>query len=120
MSMLLVKKIMKMKSEPIEMQEHLAKIKAETTQMPEHLDTAQKKLKELYEAVEVCKKIEEQVSWACDFTSYISISQALEPIYEAVDSGREELEKEIDYIEYQIEEYLLNKYEFDIENAIEL
>ena len=78
------------------------------------------KLKELKEAVSVCQKIEDQVSWACDFTTYRIISDALEPIYEAVDSAKDSINQEINYIEDRLEDY---KYKLDIfehENKIEV
>jgi hypothetical protein len=88
--------------------------------IPDHLAKAKKYSKELKEALEVCKKIEDQVSWACDFTSFASINRALEPLYEAVDDAREQLEHEQDHIDNQIEDYFLKLYQFDSENAIEL
>jgi hypothetical protein len=88
--------------------------------VPEHLAKAKKYSKELKEALEVCKKIEDQVSWAYDFTSFVSINRALEPLYEAVDETREQLEHEYNFIDNQIEDYYLKLYQFDSENAIEL
>jgi len=87
---------------------------------PEHLVKAKNYLKELKEALEVCKKVEDQVTWACDFTSFPKISNALEPVCEAVNEAWEQIEHEIDYVDNQIEDYYLKLYEFDAENAIEL
>lgn len=87
---------------------------------PDHLIQANKKIKELKEALEVCKKVEDQVSWACDFTNFKLISRALEPICEAVDNARDDLEREIDYVENAIEDYYYKKDLFENENAIEL
>jgi hypothetical protein len=87
---------------------------------PEHLAKAKNYSKELQEALEVCKKIEDQISWACDFTSFASIGRTLEPLYETIDGAREQLEREQDYIDNQIEDYYLKLYQFDNENAIEL
>jgi len=78
------------------------------------------KLKELKEAVAVCQKIEDQVSWACDFTTYRTISDALEPIYEAVDSAKDSINQEINYIEDRLEDYKCKLDIFEHENKIEV
>lgn len=83
-------------------------------------DDVKKKMKELKEALEVVQKIEDQVSWACDFTSFSCISQALEPIYEAIDNARTDLQHEQDMLEYQIEEYNWNKLQWEEENEIKV
>ncbi len=41
-----------------------------------NINDVAKKLKELKEAISVCSKVEDQVSWAVDFTSYKSITNA--------------------------------------------
>jgi hypothetical protein len=87
---------------------------------PCHLIQANKKIKELKQALEVCTKIEEQVSWACDFTNFKFICHTLEPICEAVDNARDDIEREIDYTEQQIEDYYFKRDMFENENAIEL
>lgn len=86
---------------------------------PDHLVAAKKYKKELKEALEVCKKIEDQAAWACDFTSFPAINRALEPVCEAVNEAWHQIEHELDYIDDQIEDYYLKLYEFDKENAIE-
>jgi len=91
-----------------------------TLEPPEHLVKAKSYLKELKEALEVCKKVEDQVAWACDFASFPAINKALEPILEAVNEAWHQLEHEIDYTDNQIEDYYLKLYEFDAKNAIEL
>lgn len=78
------------------------------------------KLKELKEAIAVCQKIEDQVSWACDFTSYKTISNALDPIYEAVDAAKDSINIEIDYIEDKLDDYKLKLDLFEHENKIEV
>ena len=78
------------------------------------------KLKELKEAVAVCQKIEDQVSWACDFASYKTITNALEPIYEAVDVARDCINHEINYIEDKLDDYKLKLDLFEHENKIEV
>lgn len=82
------------------------------------MDKVNQKTKELKEALDVVQKIEDQVSWACDFTSFKDIERALEPIYEAIDSARTDLQHEMDYLEYQIEEYNIKKAEWEFDNQI--
>ena len=77
-----------------------------------------KKMKELKEALEVIKKVEDQVSWAYDFTSFTCIREALEPMYNTVDEARADIENEIDILEYQIEEYNSKLADFEFENRI--
>lgn len=88
--------------------------------MNSNLKEANKKLKELKEALSVVQKIEDQISWACDFTSYTIISNALEPVYEVVDSAKENIENEIFYLEDQLEEYNFKLAEFEEENKIDV
>lgn len=78
------------------------------------------KLKELKEALEVINKIEEQVSWACDFTSFACIARALEPVYEAVDEAKSNLNHELDFLELKIEEYNDKLADFEFDNRIEV
>ena len=86
--------------------------------MSSNKEEAEKKLKELNEALSVVNKVEEQVSWACDFTNYSSISCALEPIYEAVDLARDNLEYQISYLTDQIDEYDFKLAVFEKDNKI--
>lgn len=76
------------------------------------------KLKELKEAISVCQKVEDQVTWATDFTSYQTISQALEPLLEAVEEAKGSLENEVDNIEYHLEDYKHKLQLFEEENKI--
>lgn len=78
------------------------------------------KLKELKEAVSVCSKIEDKVTWAVDFTSYRSISEALEPLLEQIDDTKETLEQEISEIENHLQEYKYKLGLFKEENLFEL
>jgi hypothetical protein len=87
---------------------------------PDHLAKAKNCLKELKEALEVCKKVEDQLAWACDFSSFPSINNALEPVLESLNEAWHQIEQEADYVDNQIEDYYLKLYEFDQENAIEL
>lgn len=87
---------------------------------PKHLIDANNFCKELNEAIDVCKKIEDQISWACDFTSFTNINNILEPIYDAVDTAQEQLVCQLERINEQIEDHYLKLYQFDNENAIEL
>lgn len=87
---------------------------------PDHLVKAKNSLKEHKEALEVCKKVEDQLAWACDFASFPSINTALEPVLEALDEAWHQIEQKVDYIDNQIEDYYLKLYEFDKENPIEL
>ena len=86
---------------------------------PEHLVEAKNYLKELNEALGVCKKVQDQLAWACDFASFPFINNALEPVLESVDEAWHQMEHEIDRIDDQIEDYYLKLYQFDQENAIE-
>jgi len=86
--------------------------------MSSNIQEVNKKLKELKEALSVVNKIEEQISWACDFTNYRSISNALDPIYESTDSAKEDIEKEIYYLEEQLDEYEFKLAEFEEANNI--
>jgi hypothetical protein len=79
-----------------------------------------KKLKELNGALDVLESVEDKVSWACEFTSFRDISQALEPIYSEVDTARDTIKHEIDYLEEQISEYEYKKAEFEAENEIKV
>lgn len=85
-----------------------------------NLDDVAKKLKELKEAISVCNKVEDQVSWAVDFTNFKTISNALEPLYEAVGESREALQQEVEYIEDQLHDYKFKLGIFKNENKIHL
>ena len=85
-----------------------------------NLDDVAKKLKELREAISVCNKVEDQVSWAVDFTSFNTISEALDPLYEAVGESKSALQQEVDYIEDQLHEYKYKLGMFNNENKIHL
>lgn len=85
-----------------------------------NLDDVAKKLKELREAISVCNKVEDQVSWAVDFTSFTTISDALDPLYEAVGESKSSLQKEVDYIEDQLHDYKFKLGLFNSENKIHL
>lgn len=85
-----------------------------------NLDDVAKKLKELREAISVCNKVEDQVSWAVDFTSFRTISDALDPLYEAVSESKDVLQKEVDYIEDQLHDYKYKLGLFNNENKIHL
>jgi hypothetical protein len=86
--------------------------------MSNNLDKANQKMKELKEALQVVQKIEDQVSWACDCTSFTCISEALEPLYEVVDTARQRLENELDYLDNEISDYEFKLAEFELENKI--
>lgn len=85
-----------------------------------NLDDVAKKLKELREAISVCNKVEDQVSWAVDFTSFNTITEALDPLYEAVGESKSALQQEVDYIEDQLHEYKYKLGMFNNENKIHL
>lgn len=85
-----------------------------------NLDDVAKKLKELREAISVCNKVEDQVSWAVDFTSFNTISEALDPLHEAVGESKSALQQEVDYIEDQLHEYKYKLGMFNVENKIHL
>lgn len=85
-----------------------------------NLDDVAKKLKELREAISVCNRVEDQVSWAVDFTSFNTISEALDPLYEAVGESKSALQQEVDYIEDQLHEYKYKLGLFNNENKIHL
>jgi uncharacterized protein YaaN involved in tellurite resistance len=85
-----------------------------------NIEEVASKLKELKEAKSVCQKIEDQVSWACDFTRYQTVSNALDPIYEAVDSARDSIDDEINFIEDQLENYKFKLDLFEHDNKIEI
>ena len=84
------------------------------------LELVNKKLKELNEALNILEDIEGKVTWAQDFTSYPDITQALDPIHQGITSARDDIEREIDYLEYQIHEYNEKLAEWHFENAIEV
>lgn len=85
-----------------------------------NLDDVAKKLKELREAISVCNKVEDQVSWAVDFTSFKTISEALDPLYEAVGGSKDALQQEVDHIEEQLHNYKFKLGLFNHENKIHL
>jgi len=85
-----------------------------------NINDVAKKLKELKEAISVCSKVEDQVSWAVDFTSYRSITNALEPLLEFVDEAKEQLEKEVDEIEGMLQDYKYKLGLFKEENLFEI
>ena len=85
-----------------------------------NINDVAKKLKELKEAISVCSKVEDQLSWAVDFTSYISITTALEPVLEYVDEAKEQLESEVDDIEGMLQEYKYKLGLFKEENLFEI
>lgn len=76
------------------------------------------KIKQLNEAISVCEKIENQVSWATDFADFRSISYALDPILEIVDECRTNLEEQLDQLEEEISSYEYKKFVFEKENEI--
>lgn len=88
--------------------------------MNSNLEPAHKKLKELKEALDVIQSIEDKVTWAQDFTSYPVITYALDPINEGVDSARDAIEREIDYLEEQISDYDFKLAMFEEENKIDV
>ena len=88
--------------------------------LPEHLVNTKKLRKQLNEALGVCSKIEESVSWACDFTDFKTINNILEPIYDAVETAKGQLDFEIDKVESKIDNYYTELIQFDNEHAIEL
>lgn len=81
-------------------------------------NTIKKKFSELKQALKVIEKIEESISWACDFTSFSSIANALNPVYDAADKARDVLEEELEYLENQVDEYNFKLAEFEEENEI--
>ena len=85
-----------------------------------NINDVAKKLKELKEAISVCAKVEDQVSWAVDFTSYRSITTALEPLQDCVDEVKEHLEKEVDDIQGMLQEYKYKLGLFKEENLFEI
>jgi hypothetical protein len=86
--------------------------------MNDNLDKANQKLKELKEALQVVQKLEDQVSWACDCTNFACISEALEPMYDVIDTARTQLEHELDYLDNEISDYQFKLAEFELENKI--
>jgi hypothetical protein len=84
------------------------------------LDAARAKLKELNQALNVIEEVEERVSWASDFASYVCINHALDPIYDTASQARDKIEEEIEYIENQIEEFEFKQLQFEKENAIDI
>lgn len=87
---------------------------------PDFLDRADKKIKELNEALKVIEKIDDQISWAQDFTSFPLISQALDPIFDSINEARETLEHELYYLEEKISDFNYKKLEFEIDNEIKV
>lgn len=85
-----------------------------------NINDVAKKLKELKEAISMCAKVEDQIMWAIDFTSFIKISNSLEPAYDSVVEAKETLEKEVDFIEEQLNNYKYKLALFEEENTIEL
>lgn len=84
------------------------------------IELANKKLKELREALNVIQSVENKVTWAQDFTNYPDITRALDPINQGVDCARDEIEREIDYLENQVQEYNEKLADFEFENAIDV
>lgn len=85
-----------------------------------NLDEVAKKLKELKEAISVCNKVEDQVSWAVDFTNFRTIANALDPLCEAINDSKDTLQKEVNYIENQLHDYKFKLGLFENENKIHL
>jgi hypothetical protein len=86
--------------------------------MSESLDKAQKKLTELKQALSVAREVEERAIWASDFASYTDITRSMDLIADAASMSIEQLEREIDYLQEQIEEYDFKLAEFEHENSI--
>jgi hypothetical protein len=62
-------------------------------------EAAQKKLVELKQALNVAQEIEDRATWASDFASFRDITQSMDLMADAASMAKEQLEREIDYIE---------------------
>ena len=76
------------------------------------------KLKELNEALELVKNVEDRITWPCDFASYPDITHVLNPLGDVASDVREKLEDEVLCLEDQLHEYDLKLEEFKFDNTI--
>jgi hypothetical protein len=81
-------------------------------------EAAQKKLVELKQALNVAQEIEDRATWASDFASFRDITQSMDLMADAASMAKEQLEREIDYIEEELNEFDFKLAEFEHENTI--
>jgi predicted transglutaminase-like cysteine proteinase len=78
---------------------------------------AEGKIKQLNEALELCDKIAMQAQWAQDFASFTLIQECMERILEVVGEVEQDLNRELDYVNYQVDDYELKLQQFEVENS---
>jgi hypothetical protein len=75
---------------------------------------------QLEQAISLCSELGDRVLWALDFSDFESISEALRPIFDVVESAQRDLEREQDYYQEQIDDYELKLAQFESENSVEV
>jgi hypothetical protein len=80
------------------------------------------KLLQLSEAQNLLDDLSWRVSWALDFSEFASISEALNPVLQAIDTALDNIDEEKDALESAIEYYQEKKgvalREFEEENSL--
>ena len=71
----------------------------------EKLRTKRHNLKQLKEALNLLDDLNWKVSWALDFSQYSDINDSLDPVLGAISNAEDELNEQIEQLEYQLQEY---------------
>jgi len=81
---------------------------------------AKLKLKELSEFKQVLEKASEQFCWATDFTSFPQIQEWCGKALDTIEELQTEVEREYNYIDYQLSEYDFELAMFEKENEVKV
>jgi len=81
---------------------------------------AKLKVKELGEFQDVLKKAFDQFLWCQDFTTFPQIQDWSEKVLEVISDIQDEVETELDYLDYQLSEYDFQLALFQKEHEVEV
>ena len=81
---------------------------------------AKLKLKELGQFQDVLKKAFDSFLWAQDFTSFPQIQEWSEKVLETINDVQDEVESEVNYLDYQLSEYDFQLALFEKEHEVEV
>ncbi len=81
---------------------------------------ARLKLKELGEFLNVLKKVEDQLCWATDFTSFPQIQEWCSKILDEVGEAQAQANNEFDYLHDRLSDYDFELAQFEAENEVEV
>ncbi len=83
-------------------------------------EEAKKKLQQLQQALNVLDKVIDQCSWASDMTDYGVITGEMDSVCDAADTAKEQIQRYIDDLENQLEEFQEKHEEFLMENEVKV